>query len=491
MTSPSFCGSCGNVLKDGSLYCGSCGATAPQGRTATPVPPPTMVGTVGGSWPAPPPYANQSAAAGAPTYASAPMPAPPGWMPVDPGIYAGFGRRVGAYFIDAIPPILIYFVGFGAFLAAFSSRSSRGVSVSLILFVVLPPVYFVVLWAMAAKGSSPGKAMLGIRVVRESSGAFPGAGLGLGRLLLMGLLISVTLYIGGFSPLWDASGRRKGWWDSAVGTVVLNLSALQGYRAGARNPAQSVGPGAPVASSVMSSQLQAPPMSWVAPTEPPPPMSNVPEWDLPPARAASGTGKVPAASWSDRPAESLPPPPPPPPPPAPQPQALPGAEGTEQYTLIAPADHVPWGAAAPPAPGVISAIPGLTPVGDSDSFERTRMAQVRSPKAAGTGWELQFDDGRTLLLGDGLIIGRDPSAAAAESGVKLLALGDEGRSVSKTHLRLDVGAAGVQVTDRHSTNGVTVITAGVPLDCVPGVPTVVPGDSVVRFGDRHLVVHQI
>lgn len=49
---------------------------------------------------------------------------------------------------------------------------------------------------------------------------------------------------------------------------------------------------------------------------------------------------------------------------------------------------------------------------------------------------------------------------------------------------------GVQVTDRHSTNGVVIVTAGVDLRCVPGVPTPVPDGSTVRFGDRSLVVQR-
>lgn len=46
------------------------------------------------------------------------------------------------------------------------------------------------------------------------------------------------------------------------------------------------------------------------------------------------------------------------------------------------------------------------------------------------------------------------------------------------------------VTDRHSTNGVVVVSAGVDLACVPGVPTPVPDGSTVRFGDRSLVIRR-
>jgi hypothetical protein len=118
------------------------------------------------------------------------------------------------------------------------------------------------------------------------------------------------------------------------------------------------------------------------------------------------------------------------------------------------------------------------------------MAPRRAQPGLTGGWELRFDDGKTVALAGGLIIGRDPAAAAGESTASLMSLGDDGRSVSKTHLRLDATVGGVQVTDRHSTNGVSVVTAGVPLDCIPGVPAIVPIGSTVRFGDRHLVVCQ-
>lgn len=67
------------------------------------------------------------------------------------------------------------------------------------------------------------------------------------------------------------------------------------------------------------------------------------------------------------------------------------------------------------------------------------MAAVRLPKAAIKAWYLDFDDGRSMMLDDNLIVGRDPAATSGETGANLLALGDEGRSVSKTHLRLDAG----------------------------------------------------
>lgn len=497
--SAGFCGDCGGVMTPGALYCGSCGAPAPQLAGATPVPPSAVVGTVGGSAAAPATAVRSEPLSPKPSAPQPPVPQyRPAPVPAGDWAYASFGRRVGAYVIDGIAPVLFVFLSYGALFAMMRSGSSRGASGGFLVILLLPIAYFVLLWAMAAKGSSPGKAMLGIRVVRERSGALPGAVLGLGRLLLEGILISVTFYIAGFSPLWDSSGRRRAWWDSAVGTVVLNLGAVQQYRAMVSGRAVGTPAPAPQASAVSTPALwqgnltpapsSKPPPPPDLDTPPPPPPTPAgpadrPEWDLAPVKAEPAPAKAPAASWSDRAADQFPPPPPPP---------------SEHLSVAAVSNHaaapvvgdVPWGA-APSAPGgVISAIPGLTPVGSDDELEHTRMAAARLPRAAPKAWYLDFDDRRSMMLDGNLIIGRDPASTADEPGANLLALGDEGRSVSKTHLRLDAGPAGVVVVDRHSTNGVTVVTSGVPLACVPGEPTLVPANSTVRFGDRHLVVRQ-
>ncbi|HEY7813190.1 MAG TPA: zinc-ribbon domain-containing protein, partial [Nakamurella sp.] len=97
MNPGSFCGSCGAVVKQGALYCGSCGAPAAAPSVSTPVPPPTMIGTIGGG---PDGYAP---GVSAPGYAG--PPADGGGQPGFPGSgdpaqlgfvgYASFGRRVG------------------------------------------------------------------------------------------------------------------------------------------------------------------------------------------------------------------------------------------------------------------------------------------------------------------------------------------------------------------------------------------------------------
>lgn len=483
MNPGSFCGSCGAVVKRGALYCGSCGAPSAErssGATAVPVAPPSMIGTIGGgpgsALPPPPPPPPGPIAAGPPGFAR----------------YASFGRRVGAYLIDGIAPLIIAVLGYSVLFAAVAGRSTGGLSFSLIVLLVGPIAYFVILWAMAAKGNSPGNALLGIRVVREASGTAPGAGLGLGRLLLKGVLIGITFYIGGFSPLWDKSGRRKGWWDTACNTVVLDRDAVPEYR-------DSIGATQPPSLAAMSmAGLPEPPRDAVpASADPawgrPGPFEDRPAWDLPagPVRAgAAPAAGGPVASWGDRPANAAPPAPPAAvmvtgPTPAPDPLV----DGS-------------WSAPSPAVPSsapVIQAVPAFgaptvtrgAPEPDlrPEPVDHTRMRIA--PQVTSTGeWRADLDDGRRLVVAGPTLLGRDPSAEPGEPSALAIQIVDEGRSVSKTHLLLDAGPAGIQVTDRYSTNGVVVVTAGVELPCVPGVATPVPDGSTVRFGDRMLVIHR-
>lgn len=126
-------------------------------------------------------------------------------------------------------------------------------------------------------------------------------------------------------------------------------------------------------------------------------------------------------------------------------------------------------------PAVITAIPPM-------------RAPVDLPPAA--TWALALDDGRVVALDGPTVFGRDPAALPGEHGVALRPVADENRTVSKTHVKLEPGTDCVMVTDRHSTNGVVVITAGVARRCRAGEPMVAAKGSVVRFGDREMQVRQ-
>jgi pSer/pThr/pTyr-binding forkhead associated (FHA) protein len=139
-------------------------------------------------------------------------------------------------------------------------------------------------------------------------------------------------------------------------------------------------------------------------------------------------------------------------------------------------DGTEWASAAPAAPspspvhapgsGLITAVPG-------SSVPRAVTVAIR------------LDTGETIAVeGGGLLIGRAPAAAPGEHGMGLLALPDDGRSVSKTHLALLRSGNTLVAMDRASTNGSSLVRAGIerPLAAGEGVETA-DGDTI-RFGDR-------
>ena len=82
---------------------------------------------------------------------------------------------------------------------------------------------------------------------------------------------------------------------------------------------------------------------------------------------------------------------------------------------------------------------------------------------------IRLDTGETVAIeGGGLLIGRSPASAPGEHGMALLALPDDGRSVSKTHLALVRSGNALIAVDRDSTNGSSLVRAGIERALVPG-----------------------
>jgi pSer/pThr/pTyr-binding forkhead associated (FHA) protein len=98
------------------------------------------------------------------------------------------------------------------------------------------------------------------------------------------------------------------------------------------------------------------------------------------------------------------------------------------------------------------------------------------------------DTGRSVSLARSALVGRDPAAAPGEEVEHLFAIDDPGRTVSKTHLRIDVSERGVTVTDRGSSNGTSVMIGGVEQTLEAGEPLGVPFGSVLRLGGRTVTV---
>lgn len=135
------------------------------------------------------------------------------------------------------------------------------------------------------------------------------------------------------------------------------------------------------------------------------------------------------------------------------------------------------GAAAVPPPTPRPAQPGPPAVAQPD-VEQTRM-HVPS-------FVLHLDDGTLIPVAEAVVLGRDP--APGNGATHVIAVSDQTRSVSKTHLVLNPTEAGIEVTDLRSTNGTAVVHDGGERTLEPGLPILaLPGDTV-RFGERTAVV---
>jgi uncharacterized RDD family membrane protein YckC len=127
-----------------------------------------------------------------------------------PTQYASWGQRVGAAVINALPGFAISIVGFVL---------SQAIS-GLFLFLAVLAATAVALYIgyLDGEGQSPGKAVMGIRVLNEQTGTPLGGGMGIARNFLH-VLDALPCYVGFLFPLWDA--KRQTLCDKVLNTVVV------------------------------------------------------------------------------------------------------------------------------------------------------------------------------------------------------------------------------------------------------------------------------
>jgi uncharacterized RDD family membrane protein YckC len=121
---------------------------------------------------------------------------------------AGFGVRLGAYLIDALimlgPTGLIQF--------------GLGWPLGWLLSMVVNALYYVYFWSN--HGATPGKMMLGLRVVSAETGAMIDPATAILR--YVGYLVSgIPLCLGFLWVIWD--GNKQGWHDKIAKTQVVRV----------------------------------------------------------------------------------------------------------------------------------------------------------------------------------------------------------------------------------------------------------------------------
>ena len=347
---------------------------------------------------------------------------PPASMPV-----AEIDRRFYALVVDRL---LGWAVEGVALWLAIHFLFSRGHVVGGVLVLVAAVLAVLMAYAVAlgVTGSSPGKAMVGLRVVGFGTGQPIGVGPAMLRQLIVGLATLPTLGIGTATLAWtavaDRGHLRRAWHDHRAGSIVVDVRP------------------APV---VTSDEPQSGPRHVV----------NLTALRLVPVREQAPPPSVPhRAPRAQRP-------------PAPEVASSPTAQ---QPTPVAP---------VPAAP---SPVPRPVP---EDGRTVVRGRPEPSAPAAAPGWQLSLDTGETVVLTGLALLGRRPEPRAGEQPAHLLALPSTDMSVSKTHAQVTLAPDGALVlTDRGSTNGSVLVRQGLAKPLTAGRPvTLLEGDEV-RLGDR-------
>lgn len=131
---------------------------------------------------------------------------------------------------------------------------------------------------------------------------------------------------------------------------------------------------------------------------------------------------------------------------------------------------------------------GASPTPSGLGFDPTSTIVIPKQRTGGSSvLRAVLDDGTELDLASPVLLGRDPSSS--DDSCTVVAVADPERTVSKTHLKVELLGGVLLATDRGSTNGsVLVGRDGSETDLEPGMPTEVPAGCVVRFGARSVRV---
>ena len=327
---------------------------------------------------------------------------------------------------------------------------------------------------LGLRGTSPGKAAVGLRAVHHGTGTPIGAGPALIRSLVLGVSALPTFGLGVATLAWtavmDRGRQRRGWHDHVADSIVVDVRPVPvEVEPEAAAPRQIVNLTAmrlvpapqpvPVAAPARAQRAAVPP--------PQPPMAT--------------PAQVPAAPRPPAPGESPSAPPVTPPP-------------ARRQRLGPPlVDHPPVGRpplGPPPSspPPLPSTPPAVRPSEESPA-ERTLIRGARENRRSLARWRVGFDSGESFLVEGLALVGRRPEPRQGEPVRHLVPLRSGDMSLSKTHAQFQVAPDGVLVVmDRGSTNGSILIRQGVSRQLAAGRPaTLLDGDRV-RFGDREMSV---
>jgi hypothetical protein len=367
-------------------------------------------------------------------------------------------------------------------------------------------------WGLVYAALQGGRGSIGQRLVGlQLRDADAGTPIGFWRAVWRNLVLALTgaVVIGWFTPLFDRSVRRQGWHDLAARAVVVDARRADAATRPVRTIARHADPaGNPYLPSPRPTPVGRPASPHVATSRPAQP--------APAPALSAAAGLVEIAPWrtAEPPVKATKAP-------ARRVEAFPGLMTPfPSATGIAPsgvASGGTWPAPARSAAVVFASPPAATaladrPVGPRDtsggsaqaaaaaSVSRSAQhddldathAAVPPPALRAPLYDeapviavLHWDDGTRMAVYGRTLYGRNP---ADENGAVCIAVRDETLSLSKTHFEVGGTAAGPWITDRHSTNGTTLVRDGARIPLVPGVRTTLRVGDALEFGDRRVTV---
>jgi uncharacterized RDD family membrane protein YckC len=140
--------------------------------------------------------------------------------------YASWGRRVGAYLLDALVIAVPFIVIIVIALLAGNPEEDDGtwgiIGIAYLLTIVAPFIYFTVMHGRES-GQTLGKSWVGIRVADDSTGRSIGYGRAFGRYAITFVfwLIVIPAILDYLWPLWDR--KKQALHDKVVGSVVVRV----------------------------------------------------------------------------------------------------------------------------------------------------------------------------------------------------------------------------------------------------------------------------
>lgn len=406
----------------------------------------------------------------------------------------GMGLRIKWRLIQMLISVLYsFFVAF--FFPLMLAQGSMSSTAYTAILIVLTLAF--VAWVIAdfvfllKEGATVLMKATGVRWVNAQTGR-PAGGASLGKLMLQGLIGSVTAGLGTIIVCFASMDERnRTWFDRTLNIQPLDTKkGRDPYRTAPPIPAPApppeVQPWNATASAAASLPFVPEPSSVEEPELVPPIPTRIAAPT--PQSAATPSDYIVEAPWTSGSSASAAPAGPlpvhDPAPEAPAPSAAPSP-------FTPPIDTAPV-APAPQAPPVGDAAPVVAPpvisaplVEDEDDVDKTQLG------TRATRLRITLDTGSDILIETTVLVGRNPVATAAHPQAALVPIDDPGRTVSKTHMALIPAPGGVLVDDLHSTGGTSVISSdGTIHDAIPSSPVLAqPGDRI-RFGDRSAQVRQ-